>query len=225
MNALSHGIVDAASPWPEPRSFAVDLQTGLMDGTGSHYEKRLCDLGGLYADAAAFDALVRVRGDEVVYEVTDHRPSNQAGDLITGVTRMSAGKVGDEFFMTRGHIHAVVDRPELYFGLKGRGLMVMESADGESRVVEVAPHVACYVPPYWIHRSVNVGDDDFVMLFCYPADSGQDYDVIQRSNGLRLRIVADGADGWRRIDNPDYSARSAADIEAFMARSQRRVAA
>ena len=63
----------------------------------------------------------------------------EADIMITGVTRMSPGKVANEYFMTRGHIHAVSDRPELYFGLKGRGLMVMESADGQTRIVEIGP--------------------------------------------------------------------------------------
>src|ERR1700684_2718040 len=102
--------------WPEPRSFDVNLETGLMDGTDTRYQKRLADLDGLYADAVAFSALASSRGNDVVYDVTDHRPSDQPGDLITGVTRMSPGKVGDEYFMTRGHIHANIDRPELYFG-------------------------------------------------------------------------------------------------------------
>jgi glucose-6-phosphate isomerase len=201
--------------WPEPRSFPVDLDTGLMAGTGTRYQKRLSDLAGLYADAAAFDALAAGRGDEVVYDVTDHRPSSAAGDLITGVTRMSPGKVGDEFFMTRGHVHAVVNRPELYFGLKGRGLMVMESVDGQTRTVEIGPQLACYVPPYWIHRSVNVGADDFVMLFCYPADAGQDYAIIERAQGLRTRIVDDGQGGWCEQPNPAWLPRSAEEVAAF----------
>ena len=128
---------------------------------------------------------------------------------------MSPGKVGNEYFMTRGHIHAVSDRPELYFGLKGKGLMLMESVDGVTRVAEITPLVACYVPPFWIHRSVNVGDDDLVMLFCYPADSGQDYDIIQRSNGLKQRVIDDGKGGWQCVDNPDYRTRSASEIESI----------
>jgi mannose-6-phosphate isomerase-like protein (cupin superfamily) len=121
---------------------------------------------------------------------------------------MSPGKVGKEFFMTRGHIHAIVDRPELYFGLKGYGLMLMESPDDKTRTVEIRPNTACYVPPYWIHRSMNLGDKDFVMLFCYPADSGQDYAIIERSQGMRLRIVDDGSGGWCSVPNADYQARS-----------------
>ncbi|TIN31988.1 glucose-6-phosphate isomerase family protein, partial [Mesorhizobium sp.] len=81
-----------------------------------------------------------------------------------------------EYFMTRGHIHNQADRPEIYYGQKGRGLMLMESPEGEVRIVPIDAQTVCYVPPFWIHRSINVGDDDLVMLFCYPADSGQDYE-------------------------------------------------
>ncbi|GAB5096313.1 glucose-6-phosphate isomerase [Caballeronia sp. LP006] len=207
--------------WPEPRSFDVNLNTGLMEGTGTRYQKRLDDLAGLYADASAFDALASARGKDVVYDVTDHRPSDQPGDLITGVTRMSPGKVGREYFMTRGHIHANIDRPELYFGLKGDGLMSMESPDGETRIVEIHAHTVCYVPPRWIHRSVNTGAEDFVMLFCYPADSGQDYAIIEQAGGMRLRIVDDGQGGWRSEANPAYRERSQADVEALIARGAR----
>ncbi|WP_118182527.1 glucose-6-phosphate isomerase [Paraburkholderia phosphatilytica] len=205
--------------WPEPRSFDVNLDTGLMVGTDTRYQKRLADLDGLYADAAAFSALASARGDEIVYDVTDHRPSDRPGDLITGVTRMSPGKVGNEYFMTRGHIHANIDRPELYFGLKGEGLMLMESPDGETRIVEVRANTVCYVPPRWIHRSVNLGAGDLVMLFCYPADSGQDYAIIEQSNGMRLRIVDDGHGGWRSEPNPAWRERSDADVKALIARA------
>ncbi|MDR5818322.1 MULTISPECIES: glucose-6-phosphate isomerase [unclassified Caballeronia] len=205
--------------WPEPRAFDVDLETGLMDGTDTRYRKHLRDLDGLYADAAAFAALAAQRGDDVVYDVTDHRPSAAPGDLITGVTRMSPGKVGNEYFMTRGHIHANIDRPELYFGLKGTGLMLMESPDGDTRIIEIRANTVCYVPPRWIHRSVNFGGEDFVMLFCYPADSGQDYAIIEKSNGMKLRVVDDGAGGYRTEPNPAYVARSGADIDQLIERA------
>jgi glucose-6-phosphate isomerase, archaeal len=205
--------------WPEPRSFDVNLETGLMEGTGTRYQKRLADLDGLYADTTAFGALASSRGNEVVYDVTDHRPSDLPGDLITGVTRMSPGKVGDEYYMTRGHIHANIERPELYFGLKGEGLMLMESPDGETRVVEIRANTVCYVPPRWIHRSVNFGTNDFVMLFCYPADSGQDYAIIEKSNGMRLRIIDDGNGGWRSEPNPAYRQRSQAEVKTLIDRA------
>lgn len=203
--------------WPEPRRFNVDLANGLMLDTGALYQKRLRDLEGLYSDKDAFEKLVNQKGNEVVYEVTNHIPSNNSGDIITGVTRMSPGLVGEEYFMTRGHIHANADRPELYYGLKGTGLMLMESPDGETKVIEIQPNTACYVPPFWIHRSVNVGNEDFVMLFCYPSDSGQDYGIIERSNGMRMRIVKGETSLWVTQENPLYRPRSEEEVQSLAA--------
>ena len=184
----------------------------MSDGTG-RYEKRLSDLEGLYADSAAFAALLAA-GDRVVYDVTEFRPSEKAGDLIFGVTRMSPGRIGDEFFLTRGHIHARSDRPEIYYGQKGLGLMQLEAPDGETRIVAIEPQTICYVPPYWIHRSVNVGDEDLVMVFSYPADSGQDYGIIERSGGMRRRVVA-APDGWALVDNASYVPRTPEVVRAL----------
>ncbi|MCW5238939.1 glucose-6-phosphate isomerase [Verminephrobacter eiseniae] len=194
--------------WMEPGSFAVDVPAGLMRGSGSRYQKRLKDMAGQYANAAVFAQMAAASADTVVYEVTDHRPSQRAGDLITGVTRMSPGDVAGEYFMTRGHLHGVADRPEMYFCLAGKGVMLMEAPDGQTRVLEMTANTICYVPPCWIHRSVNVGPTDFVTLFCYPADSGQDYDIIARSNGMRLRVMKTAGAGWETIANAGYQPRA-----------------
>jgi glucose-6-phosphate isomerase, archaeal len=196
----------------EPISCRVALDSGTLNGASGRYTKTFGDLAGLYEDDTAFEVAREALGDAVVYEVTDCRPSNAAGDMIFGVTRMMPGKVGREYFMTRGHIHGNPDRPEVYYGQAGNGVMLMESPTGETRVVDIGPQTICYVPPYWIHRSVNTGDRDFVMMFAYPADSGQDYDIIARSNGMRSRIVDDGSGSWTVIENTQYSLRSEEEI-------------
>jgi len=201
----------------DPARLVIRGADGGMDGATGHYEKRLSELAGLYVDAAAHAAAVGRQGDPVVYAVDEFRPSAKAGDMIFGVTRMLPGKIGDEFYLTRGHIHAKADRPEIYHGQAGRGLMLMESPEGEARVIEIGPNAVCYVPPFWIHRSINVGSDDLVMAFSYPADAGQDYGIIARSNGMRKRVVDDGKSGWALVDNLGYRPRSAAEIQALMA--------
>ncbi|TIR39030.1 MAG: glucose-6-phosphate isomerase [Mesorhizobium sp.] len=208
----------------EPIGCKVDLSTGAMANATGSYQKRFRDLDGLYADAAAFEAMRATWSERIVYEVSEFRPTEQSGDLIFGVTRMAPGKVGDEYFMTRGHIHRQADRPEIYYGQKGHGLMLMESPEGEVRIVPVDAQTVCYVPPFWIHRSINVGDDDLVMLFCYPADSGQDYEIIARSGGMRSRVVA-GDGGWRQVDNPDWRPRDAKLISALYGQRSRTVPA
>jgi glucose-6-phosphate isomerase len=203
-------------PLSEPQSCQIDPAAGKMTGATGRYQKRLADLAGLYAEADAFAALVARDGARIVYDVADFRPSAAQGDLIFGITRMSPGRVGDEFFMTRGHIHARTDRPEIYYGQQGHGLMLMESPAGETRVIEIGPQTVCYVPPYWIHRSINVGETDFVMMFAYPADAGQDYGIIEKSQGMRHRVVQDGKNGWRLVENTDYRPRAAATVAALL---------
>lgn len=205
----------------QPIGCDVDLETGGMSNATGSYQKRFGDLAGLYGDAGAFDVMKTQIGDRVVYEVSDFRPGDRAGDLIFGVTRMSPGMVGDEYFMTRGHIHRKADRPEIYYGQKGNGLMLMESPEGEVSIVEIGPLTCCYVPPFWIHRSVNTGGEDFVMLFCYPADSGQDYGIIESAGGMRQRIVGDGNGGWKAVDNPRWRPRDPATIDALYASAKK----
>jgi glucose-6-phosphate isomerase len=203
-------------PLFEPATCVLRVEDGALQGATGRYEKRLSELAGLYEDRAAFAAALATQGDRVVYAVEDFRPSSRSGDMIFGVTLMKPGKIGREFFMTRGHIHAKSDRPELYYGQKGRGLMLMESPEGDVRVAAIETNGACYVPPHWIHRSVNIGDEDLVMLFAYPADSGQDYDVIARTNGMRKRVVDDGKGGWMLVDNISYRPRSAGEAQALL---------
>lgn len=200
----------------EPVSSVVDPIGGGMSGNTGRYEKRLSDLKGLYADAEAYRALLDKVGDIVVYDVEDYRPGTHSGDLIYGVTRMNPGRVGDEYFLTRGHIHAKADRPEIYFGQRGHGLMQLESPEGETRIVEIKPQTICYVPPFWIHRSINIGDEDLVMVFAYPSDSGQDYGIIETSNGMRHRVMAKDGGGWQLFKNSAYMPRSAETARTLM---------
>ncbi len=182
---------------------------GEMTGRTRRYEKRYHELAGLFADEAAYAEIARTRGTEVAYRVDEFRPSDRAGDMIFGTSTLQPGRVGDEFLFTRGHIHAVGDRPEIYLCQSGHGVMLMELADGTVRAEEMTPNGLVYVAPHWIHRSVNVGGVPLVTLFCYPADAGQDYEIIARSGGMRDLIVDDGEGGWKRVANPRYRPRVA----------------
>ena len=201
----------------EPGICRVDVARGELVGASNRYTKTYADLAGLYEDQAAFAALVAANARSVAYEVTDFKPSANAGDMIIGVTRMEPGQVGREFYMTRGHIHARPNRPEMYYGESGHGLMLLESPAGDIRILEIGPRSMCYVPPYWIHRSVNVGAEQLVMTFAYPADSGQDYDIIAKAGGMKVRIVNDGEGGWTAVDNASYVPRPPELVERIMA--------
>ena len=189
--------------WIAPESSQVFSENGKLLNANGRYQKHFRDLEGLYEDEESFSRMFPEWSEKVVYQVEDHRASEQPGDLIYGTTVMMPGKVGNEFFMTRGHQHQKAECAETYFGLSGEGILLLESHDGDVEVREIRAGIMVYVPPYCIHRSVNTGNTDLVFLFNYPSDAGQDYEIIERNRGMRKRVVTDGTNGWELKDNED----------------------
>lgn len=193
-----------------PTKLAVATD-GTLTGATRHYTKRLGDLAGVYRDNDAWRAAVTEQGgDSIAYAVDDQRYADDgatppgAGALIIGTSTLQPGTFGEEYAMTRGHLHAVADRAELYHCLAGHGVMLLETVDGRSEPIELTPGEAVNVPGHWIHRSVNVGDTPFVTLFCYAADAGQDYGIIAEAGGMHSLVVRDGT-GWTTKENPDHT--------------------
>lgn len=190
---------------PEPGVLRI-APDGSMRGRSGGYDKRLGDLDGVYRDGSAYAAEVERRGaDEVVYRVEVNEVAQGPGALIVGTSTVEPGRVGDEFALTRGHLHARADRAELYHCLSGRGVMLIDTLAGDSRAIELVPGDAVHVPGHWVHRSVNVGPEPFVTLFCYAEDAGQDYGLIAAAGGMRQLVVADGRGGWTTRANPDHT--------------------
>ena len=186
-----------------PVALRILAEAGRLEGSNGRYEKFLPDLAGLYRDDAAYRQRLAADDGHPVYWVETSRTEDGPGGLITGISVLEPGTVGAEYAMTRGHLHAVADRSELYVGLSGRGVMILETLDGRSEVVDVAPGQAVYVPGHWVHRSVNVGTERFSTLFCYAADAGQDYSIIERAGGMKSLVIKDG-DHYAVQANPDH---------------------
>ena len=174
-----------------PFSAVVEAATGRLEPATSHIERRLSDMRGFYGDAGAEAALAEQ--DPIVYEVFQYDVEESLGELFTCTTVLRPGRVGDEYFMTKGHYHEVRDRAEVYFGLKGRGLLLLQTEGGEFTSTEMAPGTVAYVPPAWGHRTVNTGGEDFVFLAVYPGDAGHDYGSIETTGFARRVVARDGA--------------------------------
>jgi glucose-6-phosphate isomerase len=154
-----------------------------------------------------YQAEPEVSGDgqsDVAYEVFSSVRSALPGALTVGTSILNPGLVGKEFAMTRGHIHEISDRAEIYYCLSGSGLMLLESLSGEFHALEMEVGSLVYVPGGWIHRTVNVGSVPMISLFCYNSDAGQDYAILERSGGMRKIVIDDGAGGWALQHNPRY---------------------
>jgi len=96
-------------------------------------------------------------GDPIIYEVYEISRPEVAGELRTGLSVVHPGSVGSEYFMTKGHFHAVIDTAETYYCVKGHGVLLMENVQGDSAVEELLPGRAVYVAPGWAHRSMLRG--------------------------------------------------------------------
>jgi glucose-6-phosphate isomerase len=153
------------------------------------YVKTLGDLRGFFHDGAGLEEMIGARGDEPVYEVIGYRKPDS--DLCFGTTVMYPGRVGSEYFMTRGHFHARRDRGEAYYTQSGSGILLLESRDGDVRTVDMRPGICAFIPPDWAHRSINTGPDKLVFTWFCATDAGHEYgEILER--GMRVLVVDEG---------------------------------
>lgn len=179
-----------------------DISTLQRASFDNHIERRLSSMRGQYADSESFGRMLG-NDDVVVYEVYEVRSPEVAGELSSGFSIVHPGTVGSEYFMTKGHFHSVLETAEVYWCVSGQGMMVMETPEGSSEAVALAPGSLLYVPPRWAHRSVNTGSsEDLVTFFCYPSNAGHDYGTIE-STGFR-KLIQRGASGPVVVDNPRW---------------------
>jgi len=145
----------------------------------NHIQRHLSSMKGQYSDQVAYEAML-AQEDRLLYEVYELKRPEVAGELLHGISIVHPGKVGQEYYMTKGHFHTVLETSEIYYTLKGHGYMVMETPEGNFAVKELIAGQVLYVPPRWAHRSVNVSqDEDLVMFFVYPGNAGHDYGTIE----------------------------------------------
>jgi glucose-6-phosphate isomerase len=186
-----------------PFAFILPTPSLIPSAYDNHIERRLSALRGQFSDQAAYERML-AQEDTLLYEVYEIQRPHESGELLTGISIVHPGKVGSEFFMTKGHFHAVLDTAEVYLCMKGEGFMVMENPQGEWRVEKLAPGKVLYVPPRWAHRSVCTARlEDLVTFFIYPGHSGHDYGTIEQQ-GFR-KLVVEGEAGIEIIDNPRWS--------------------
>ena len=161
--------------------------TGEMPGAAM-VKRHLSDLRGCFADTAAYEAALAA-GNPLLYSVGAVEPAGGEGDLHYGVGRLMPGRIGDEYYMTKGHLHSWRPAAEFYFGLTGEGVMLLEDeATGESRIVPLRPNGVVYVPGHTAHRTMNVGRTPLTYIGVYPAKAGHDYRTISKKN-FRCSVV------------------------------------
>jgi glucose-6-phosphate isomerase len=151
-------------------------------------KRMLSQMEGMYLDNNELKERL-ISGDMVVYEFYDLGMPEDPGELAYGTTILYPGKVGDEYFMTKGHFHAKINTAEIYYCIKGKGYLLMENLEGDTEIQEMTPGVSVYVPPSFAHRSINISmDEPLISFFAFRADAGHDYKTIE-SKGFRKLVI------------------------------------
>ena len=204
------------TPAMDPFTTLLDLARGTLRPNHATVERRLSDMTGYYltesertdlGSATTADGELAPHGgddDPLIYRVHLIPVPETNAEIQCSTTVLEPGRVGDEYYMTKGHFHEVRDRSEVYVGLAGEGRLVMATEDGRHAVEPLGPGTVSYVPGGWAHRSVNVGDEPLVFFAAYVGDAGHDYGTIAE-HGLPVIVVA-GDTGPDVVPNPRYAA-------------------
>lgn len=186
--------------WSKGFTADFDLVTGLSESVVST-KRHLSKMKGMYLDSEAETKMI-ANDDPMIYEFHEMGAPEDAGDIAPGTSITYPGKVGDEYFFTKGHFHTIINTAEVYYTLSGRGYMMMENPEGEWNACLLEPGKIVYVPPRFAHRSINIGNTPLVTFFAFRGDAGHDYGSIE-VKGFRKLVVERGGKA-EIIDNPRW---------------------
>ena len=160
-------------------------------------------MSGMYLDNTAQEKILE-KDDVCVYEFYELGIPEKPSELAFGTTILYPGKVGNEYFMTKGHFHEKRETAEIYYCTKGHGYLLMEDLEGKVEIQEMTSGISVYVPPNFAHRSINISKTEpFIMFFVFRADAGHDYKTIE-TKGFR-KLVIEKDEKPIIIDNPKWN--------------------
>ncbi|MCL1795279.1 MAG: glucose-6-phosphate isomerase [Clostridia bacterium] len=187
--------------WSQGFTIDFDLLTG-MSSQQETTKRHLSRMKGMFADDGAFEATL-MQGDPLVYEFHEMGAPEDAGDLAFGISITYPGKVGNEYYMTKGHFHTILDTAETYYCMGGHGYMLLENPEGDWSAQELVPGKTVYVPKRYAHRSVNVDPaEPLRTFFVFRGDAGHDYGTIETKGFRRLIVEKDGKACF--VPNPNW---------------------
>ncbi|NKB51792.1 MAG: cupin domain-containing protein [Rhizobiaceae bacterium] len=173
-----------------PAEVLINSATGAVSPATGRYAKHLSELGGIFSNADAWSRTIREENDPLIYEVLEYK--QEGSDLFFGTTTMQPGKIGDEFYMTRGHFHEDRTKGEVYNTLSGQGLLLLEDRQGRSSTIEMREGSSAFIPPDWAHRSINCGPAPLVFTWFCSVAAGHDYGQILQQGMRKLVIERNG---------------------------------
>jgi glucose-6-phosphate isomerase len=185
-----------------PFSIHLDFRTGELTPHDRTNIRKLSDMKGMFLDTEAERRILQ-KDNPIIYSFSEKILPEENGHLQLATTSIHPGKIGDEYFMTKGHYHRRPDTSEVYLGLEGKGCLLIQTVQGDFESIDIEPGVMAYIPPYWGHRMVNTGSIPFVFFAVYPGDAGHNYGDIERTGFVKILVEKDGKP-LLLVDNPRW---------------------
>lgn len=185
----------------EPFNSYIELEKMKLNPEGELIIRRLSDVVDIFQDKKVAKEIA-LKENPIIYKVYNVQIPEEHGHLQHCISIIFPGKIGNEYYMTKGHFHKIKDTAEVYLTLKGRGKLVMQTPDQKSKVLEMKEGSISYIPPYWAHRTVNIGDEPLIFFGVYRGDAGHNYGIIEQK-GMSIIVIKE--EGKLVIkSNPSY---------------------
>ena len=162
----------------EPFTLKLDLIKYDFDRYENEIIRKLSDVSTIFSDKKEVKKILQ-NSDPIIYTVGEIKVSNKKDHLIFGIGKIFPGRIGNEFYMTKGHFHKDADGCEIYICLNGCGYLLLVSKMLQKYNFYMEEGTTAYVPPGWAHRTVNTGKEVFTCFYAMPANAGHDYKTIK----------------------------------------------
>ena len=133
------------------------------------YERKLKDLHGIFKDREAYEK--EIKKNPIIYELY----TKNLSPIRNTLTVIYPGKIGKEFYMTRGHIHKN-KTPEFYILLEGKGILLMQNSE-KVKVIKMKLGKIELIPKGYAHRIINNGNEKLKVLTIYREHNNPNYKI------------------------------------------------
>lgn len=110
--------------------------------------------------------------DTIIYEHIMRKTISDQGELTWGQVKIYPGQIKDQYFCTKGHFHINEETEEYLLCMKGEGLIMYCSKQGECWCDELHEGSFYRIPPMMACRVINISDEPLMLSLCLPGKEG-----------------------------------------------------
>ncbi|MGC8672956.1 MAG: glucose-6-phosphate isomerase family protein [Thermoplasmata archaeon] len=176
----------------------IDFESGLTKNYNITQERYLTDLKDYFYSKKDVEKILE-KNNPLIYKVYETK-YDASGSLSYAVTEIEPGKIGDEYYFTKGHFHSK-SAAELYIVFRGEGILLLENRAGNAKSYNMFRGAIINVEPDYAHRSINTGKEKLIFLAVYQSDAGHDYESIKEKGFSYLVIDKNGP---TMVKNPKH---------------------